>query len=139
MLNKIDHVGIGVYDLDAFIEKYEKLFNIKPRRVVTAKEMFTRIAFFKLGESMLEILSPITEGKGPIGEFLRNNGEGLHHIGYRVDNLKSLWEKMKKDNVKLMYKEPMLIDDGALIAFIEPEETGNVLTELVQREKELLE
>lgn len=137
MLNKIDHIGMAVYNLDESIAKYENLFHIKVKYIETLNELFTRIAFIPVGEVMLELLAPTAKAKGTIVEFLQKHGEGLHHIAYRVDDLESVLDSMEKDGTKLLHKEPQPGGGGSLIAFLDPEETNGVLTELVERDKEL--
>ena len=137
MLKQIDHIGIAVYDLDEAIKKYENLFQVKVGFIETAEEIFTKIAFFKIGEVMLELLTPTESGKGPIGKFLEEKGEGFQHIAYRVENLHDYLENMRKDFPRLKHDEPRTGGGGACIAFLDQEQTGNVLTELVEREKEI--
>lgn len=137
MLEQIDHIGIAVSNLDESIQKYEKLFQIKVKHIETLEEISTQIAFIPVGEAMLELLAPLAPGKGRIGEFLKKHGEGIHHIAYRVENLHTLLAEMKKAGIKLRDEKPRPGGAGSWIAFLSPEETGNVLTELVEREKEL--
>ncbi len=137
MLKKIDHIGIAVSNLDESLEKYERLFRVKAKHFETLEEISIKIAFIPVGEAMLELLAPLAPGKGRIGEFLEKHGEGIHHIAYRVENLESSLAEMKKQGVKLIDEKPRGGGSGSWIAFLSPEETGNVLTELVEREKEL--
>jgi len=85
---------------------------------------------------MLELVEPLAPGKGP-SDFLEKYGEGVHHIAYRVDNIHAMLAEMKEAGVKLRDETPRTGGGGSWIAFLNPEDTGNVLTELVQREKEL--
>jgi len=137
MLKQIDHIGIAVSNLDESLKKYEKLFRIKVKHVETLEEISTQIAFIPVGEVMLELVAPLAPGEGRIGEFLEKHGEGLHHIAYRVEHLEELLAEMKKAGIKLRDDRPRPGGAGSWIAFLSPEETGNVLTELVEREKEL--
>lgn len=86
---------------------------------------------------MLELIAPTVPSKGPVNEYLEKYGEGLHHIAYRVENLKEMLSEMKKDGVKLKDNKPRPGAAGSWVAFVNPEETSNVLTELVQREEDL--
>ena len=137
MLKKIDHVGIAVFNMDESLKKYERLFRIKAKHIETREELSTQLAFIPVGEVMLELLAPLTPGKGRISEFLEKHGEGLNHIAYRVEHLEALLAEMKQAGIKLIDEKPRPGGAGSWIAFISPEETGNVMTELVEREKEL--
>lgn len=137
LLKKIDHIGLAVFNMEESLKKYERLFRVKAKHFETIEAISTQLAFIPVGESMVELLTPLAPGKGRIGEFLEKHGEGIHHIAYRVEKLHSLLEEMKQQGVKLIDEKPRGGGDGSWIAFLSPEETGNVLTELVEREKEL--
>lgn len=136
MLKQIDHIGIAVFNLDESLKKYAKLFKVLPKYVETLDYISTTIAFIPVGEVMVELLQPSAPGKGRVAEFLEKKGEGIHHIAYRVENLASALEDMKKAGVKMVDSQPRPGGGGSIIAFISPQETGNVLTELVERHGE---
>lgn len=137
MFQKIDHIGIAVSNLDKSVKDYQQKFNIAVKYTEELADISVRIAFIPVGEVMLELIEPLTPGKGRIAEFLEKHGEGLHHIAYRVHNLEAVLAKMKKEGVKLIDEKPRPGGGDSWIAFLSPEETNNVLTELVQREREL--
>lgn len=137
MFKKIDHVGIAVSNLDESVKKYKKQFNVEVKYIEELEDISVRIAFIPVGEVMLELIEPLIPGKGRMAEFLGKNGEGFHHIAYRVDNLEALLIKMQQEGIKLRDNKPRPGGGGSWIAFLSPEETNNVLTELVEREKEL--
>ena len=133
ILKQIDHIGIAVRNLNQSLEIYEKLFRAKATHFEVIAELSLRIAFIPIGEVMIELLEPIASGKGRLSEFLETHGEGLHHIAYKVDNLAQILAEMKKNGVKLRDEKPRVGAHSSRIAFISPEETNNVLTELVER------
>jgi len=137
MLKQIDHIGIAVFNLNEALKNYERLFQVKPKYVERMDALSVTIAFIPVGEVMLELLAPLTPGKGRTAEYLEKHGEGMHHMAYRVDNLEAVLAEMKKAGVKLRDEKPRPGGQGSWIAFIDPEETGNVLTELVERHGEL--
>lgn len=137
MLKKIDHIGIVVSNLDESLRKYRRTFSIDAKLIETLQDIGVRIAFVPVGEVMLELVEPLAPGKGNIGEFLKRNGEGFHHIAFRVENLDQLLSRLQSSGIALRDNEPRPGGAGAWIAFLEPEETNNVLTELVERGKDL--
>lgn len=137
MLTKIDHIGIAVRSIDKSLQKYRTLFNIEAKYIEILEDLAIRIAFVPVGEVMLEFIEPLVQGKGNVADFLDRNGEGFHHIAYRVDNLKSLLANMEKAGIALRDNIPRSGGAGSLIAFLKPEETNGVLTELVEREADL--
>ena len=137
MFQKIDHIGIAVSNLDKSVDDYQKKFQVKVKHIEEMADISVRIAFIPVGEVMLELIEPLPRGTGRLAEFLEKHGEGFHHIAYRVDNLEAVLTKMKKAGIKLRDEKPRPGGGDSSIAFLNPEETSNVLTELVQRGKEL--
>lgn len=138
MIRKIDHIGIAVKNLDETLEMYKKVYGLEPRKIETLQEAKVKIAFIPVGEVLIEFLEPIEPGKGRIGQFLIEKGEGFHHIALRVEDIDHTMEKFREMNVPLIDKVPRGGGDGSRIAFIEPGFfTKNVLTELVERKQEV--
>ena len=137
MLKKIDHIGIAVHDLDAALELYEKVYGLKPVKVETLADIHVRIAFLPVGEVLMELLQPTAPGAGRIGQFLQENGPGFHHIAYRVDNIEQAMAHCEAAGVGLRDSEPRPGGDDSRIVFLLPADTQNVLTELVERSREI--
>jgi len=137
MIEKVDHIGIAVKNMDESLKKYEKMFHVKADCVETMEAANLCIAFIPVGEVLIELLQPLTPGQGTIGEFLDKHGEGFHHIAYRVQEIAPLLAEMKKAGVALIDETPRGGAGGSRIAFISPGEANNVLVELVEREEEL--
>jgi methylmalonyl-CoA/ethylmalonyl-CoA epimerase len=138
MIKKIDHIGIVVGKLDEAINMYKRAYGLKPIKIETIEEAHLKIAFIPLGDVLIELLQPTEPGAGRIGKFLEEKGEGLHHIALRVGDIDHTMEKLKESMV-FRDKEPRVGADKSRIAFIEPEFTQNVLTELVERKQEVSE
>ena len=132
MLKQIDHIGIVVRNLEQSLEKYEKLFQVKATHIEDRGELSLRMAFIPMGGVMVELIEPLTPGKGRLGELLEKRGEGFDHIAYRVDNLDEILAGMKKSGVSLRDEKPRAGSRGSRIAFMSPEETNNVLIEFVE-------
>jgi methylmalonyl-CoA/ethylmalonyl-CoA epimerase len=133
MLKQIDHIGIVVSSLDQALERYERLFEVKATHIEVMEQLSLRVAFLPVGGAMLELIEPLTTGKGRLGELLEKRGEGIDHIAYQVDNLGEVLSKMGKSGVRLWDKKPRCGAKATQVAFISPEETNNVLIELVGR------
>lgn len=131
MIQQIDHIGIAVRSLDASIEYYEKALGLHchGREVVESQKVST--AFFEAGDVHIELLEPTSEDS-PIAKFLEKNGEGIHHIAFRVDNIEGQLKQASDAGVRLIHEVPI---DGAankLVAFLHPKFTQGVLTEFCQ-------
>jgi|GEM_PF-779077 len=141
VIKKVDHIGIAVKSIDETLNKWKALFGIEAQHIETVKEHFVRVAFISIGGVLIEMLEPSEPGAGVIAEFLEKHGEGFNHIAYRVRGLETLLAEMKKKGISLSpiyHKDwrPLLGSRSSLIAFINQEETNNVLIELIEMKDE---
>jgi len=136
MIQKIDHIGIAVNSLEDALAMYKKLYGLEPIKTEILVDKKIKIAFIPLGEVLIELLEPIESGKGRIGKYLKEKGEGLHHIALRVEDIEGTVARLKQINVPLD-KEPREGADGSRVTFIDQRVTG-VLTELVERKHEVI-
>ncbi len=137
MIKKIDHIGIAVKKLSEALDTYKRLYGLDAVKIETLQNINVKVAFIPLGEVLIELLEPIEPGKGRIGQFLEERGEGIHHIALRVDDIHQAMERLKEIHVPLRDQQPRDGGDESWIAFIEPAVTQNVLTELVERKREV--
>jgi len=137
MIEKIDHIGIAVTNLDDALNSYKRMYGLDPIKIETMEKAHLRMAFLRVGEVLIELLEPTELGAGRIGKFIRDCGEGIEHIALRVDDLEHEMERLKSENVEMRDKMPRDGADESRIAYIEPVHTQNVLTELVERKKEV--
>jgi methylmalonyl-CoA/ethylmalonyl-CoA epimerase len=129
MITKISHIGIAVKDLKAAKEKYKKLLQSEPSGEEVVESQKVKVAKFKLGESIIELLEPISSDS-PIAKFMEKRGEGIHHIAYESDNISSDLKRLDEGGFDLIDREPVPGSDNMLIAFIKPKSVGGVLTEI---------
>ena len=137
MFKKIDHIGIAVNSLEDTLDMYKRVYGLDAIKIVTHEDIKVKIALIALGDVLIELLQPTEPGAGRIGQFLEEKGEGFNHIALRVENIDHTMEKLKENNILLRDKEPRPGADEARIAFIQPAFTQNVLTELVERKREV--
>ena len=144
LLTRIDHVGIACRDLDAAIGRYEATFGLQVVSLEVNEEQGVREAMLAVGASgasgasggdlrpgyvqLLEPLGPDT----PVGRFLARRGEGLHHVGYGVQDIGQALDAIGVRGVRLLDERPRHGSMGASIAFLHPADLGGVLTELVE-------
>jgi methylmalonyl-CoA/ethylmalonyl-CoA epimerase len=135
MLTRIDHVGIACKSLDAAIERYEGVFGLKVVSRETNSEQGVKEAMLMVsGEpsaSYVQLLEPLADDT-PVGKFLARKGEGVHHVGYVVEDVTAALETIGGRGVRLVDSRPRHGSMGASIAFLHPGDLGGVLTELVQ-------
>jgi len=129
LIQKIDHIGIAVSDLDEAIRLYTLLFGVGPSAVEDVPDQQVRTAFFRAGESQLELLSP-TAPESPIAGFLAKRGPGIHHICLAVSDLQRALAELKRQGLRLIDEAPRPGARGKRIAFVHPKSLAGVLLEL---------
>lgn len=126
----IDHVGIVVKDLEAAMGFFNRVFEIALDRIKTTQEKNLRGVLLSVGQTQIELISPIGSDT-PVSNFLSSRGEGLHHLAFRVNNIKDSLHNIKMHGLQTIDLEPRPGLSG-LIAFIHPKSVFGVLTELVE-------
>jgi methylmalonyl-CoA epimerase len=138
MFNKdciLDHVAIAVKNLDLGQKIYEDLgLTFNPVREVVESQQVTT-AFAHVDEhAHIELLCPLN-GAGPIQKFIEKNGEGIHHLCFKVPDVTLKTKELKDLGYVLIYPDPISGANNCLVNFIHPKSTGGVLIEISQDQK----
>jgi methylmalonyl-CoA/ethylmalonyl-CoA epimerase len=133
MLEKLDHIGIAVKDLDQAMKLYREAFGIEPSLVYESSYTKARIAFFPIGEVRVELIQPV-DRESVVGKFLEKRGEGIHHISYRVKDVDGSLAELEKKGVHLIDKKSRKVRENERVAFLHPKSTNGVLVELIQED-----
>lgn len=131
MLSRIDHIGVACRDLDAAIGRYQATFGLEVVSLEVNEEQGVREAMLGVGPGYVQLLEPLGPDT-PVGRFLARRGEGLHHVGYGVDDITAALAAIGGRDVRLLDERPRHGSMGASIAFLHPADLSGVLTELVQ-------
>jgi methylmalonyl-CoA/ethylmalonyl-CoA epimerase len=133
-LTEIDHVAIAVNDIEAAILWYESVFGavVVHREVVESDGVDE--ALVQVADSYIQLLTPTREDS-PVAKYLAKNGEGLHHIAYRVDNCAATLEAVKASGARVIDESPRPGSRGTTVAFIHPKASFGTLIELVEEAK----
>jgi methylmalonyl-CoA epimerase len=131
LLTEIDHVAIAVHDLDAAIEYYQQAFGatVHHREIVDSDGV--EEALLKVADSYIQ-LTAATRDDSPIAKFLDKRGEGLHHVGYRVDDVAAALQAMVAAGARPIDERPRPGSRGTTVAFVHPKGSFGTLIELVQ-------
>lgn len=132
MINKIDHLGVAVKDLDLVRKFYTDMLGLSCGGEEIVPEQKVKVAFFPVGETNVELLEA-TDPEGPIAKFIEAKGEGVHHVAFAVDNLEQALADLKAKGVRLIDEKPRIGAHGAKIAFVHPKASNGVLIELCER------
>jgi len=127
----VDHIGIAVHDIEEAIALYASTAGTS----VTLREKLidrgVELAFLNTGGTRLELLMPLKDDT-PIARFLAKHGPGLHHVCYKVADIKSEMARLESLGAQLIDKTPRPGATGTIIAFIQPNSFSGVLTELCE-------
>jgi methylmalonyl-CoA/ethylmalonyl-CoA epimerase len=134
MFNLVDHIGLAVKDLDQSIEFYKQNFGITEWERIPMPERNMVMGVARMGDTLLELIQP-TSDESAVSKFLKDKGPGVHHVAYRVDDIRASMQELQEKGLRLLDKEPRPGIHNTLIAFLHPK-TGDqgVLMELVQHQ-----
>jgi methylmalonyl-CoA/ethylmalonyl-CoA epimerase len=149
LLTRLDHVGIACRDLDRAVALYQATFGLEVASLEVNEEQGVREAMLRVGASAVpvavsvavsvagvrpgyvQLLEPLSPDS-PVGKFLARRGEGLHHVGYEVADVREALVTVAGTGIRLVDERPRHGSMGASIGFLHPADLGGVLTELVQ-------
>jgi methylmalonyl-CoA/ethylmalonyl-CoA epimerase len=131
LLTEIDHVAIAVNDLEAAIEYYREAFGAEVHHREVVESDGVEEALVKVADSYIQ-LTTATRADSPIAKYLAKRGEGLHHIGYRVDDCAEALAAMVAAGATPIDPEPRPGSRGTTVAFVHPKGSFGTLIELVQ-------
>ncbi|WP_040279551.1 methylmalonyl-CoA epimerase [Psychroserpens damuponensis] len=130
-MEKIEHIGIAVKDIEASNELFGALFGKKHYKTEAVESEGVITSFFKNGPNKIELLQATNEDS-PIAKFIEKKGEGIHHIAFAVANIEKEIARLKGEGFKMIHEKPKKGADNKLIAFLHPKATNGVLIELCQ-------
>ncbi|MEL1255010.1 methylmalonyl-CoA epimerase [Flavobacterium sp. DGU38] len=131
MVNKIEHIGIAVKNMDEANILFEKLLGVASYKTETVETEKVVTSFFQTGANKIELLMA-TDPESPIAKFLEKKGEGIHHIAFDVEDIFAEMERLKKEGFELINDIPRKGADNKLVVFLYPKSTNGVLIELCQ-------
>ena len=130
-LTEIDHIAIAVHDLEAAIRYYADAFGAEVHHREVVDSDGVEEALIKVADSYIQLTAATTEDS-PIAKYLEKRGEGLHHVGYRVDDCGAALAQMVEAGATPIDKEPRPGSRGTTVAFVHPKGSFGTLIELVQ-------
>ena len=129
-----EHIGIAVNDLSISVPLFEKLLNSQCYKTETVESEKVNTAFFKTGETKIELLESATTD-GVISKFIDRKGEGIHHIAFEVTDILAEMKRLQGEGFVLLNENPKEGADNKLVCFLHPKGTNGVLVELCQQIK----
>jgi methylmalonyl-CoA epimerase len=135
MLKKIEHIGVAVQNIEKSIPLFRDILGIPLEKVYESDAIKTKIAFFPLGDSTIELIEAM-DPSSPVAKYIQKRGEGIHHICFGVENVEAALRHFEAQGIELLNKQPRRTENGDLIAFLNPKSTNGILIELVEMKAE---
>jgi methylmalonyl-CoA/ethylmalonyl-CoA epimerase len=132
ILEKIDHIGIAVSDLESAVARYTVIIGNPPESFEEVPEQKVRVAMFSVGESRIELLQS-TSPDSPIAKFIDKRGEGMHHVCFKVPDLQASLARLADEGLEILPGAGGTGAGGSRVAFLHPKSGNGVLIELVER------
>lgn len=133
-MDKIEHIGIAVKDLEKSNILFSKLLGVPHYKEEEVASEGVRTSFFRSGPNKVELLEA-TNPDSPIAKFLEKKGEGIHHVAFAVDDIVLEMARLKEEGFTVLNEKPKKGADNKLVAFLHPKGTNGVLVELCQEIK----
>ncbi len=132
MFKRLSHVGIAVRNLEAALDIFSRLLNVKVPGSEAVVDQKVRLALIHAGNTSLELLEA-TSPDSPIAKFVEKRGEGIHHLSFEVDDIRAELIRLKAEGYQLIDEQPRRGAGGHLVAFVHPRSTNGVLIEICQK------
>lgn len=133
MFTHVDHIGFAVKDIEEAVAFYSQAFGMEEWERIYLPERHTAVAVARMGGVLLELIAP-TSDEASFAKYLREKGQGIHHIAYRVDDIKASLDELRARGVPLIDQEARPGIHNTMVAFVHPKGAQGVLVELVQHQ-----
>ena len=131
LLTEIDHVAIAVRDLDAAVAWYAEVFGARVAHREVVERDGVEEALLKVADSYVQLLTPVRDDS-PVAKYLETRGEGIHHVGYRVEDCAVALAAVQAAGGRTIDAAPRPGSRGTTVAFVHPKASFGTLIELVQ-------
>ena len=130
-MNKIEHIGIAVKDINKATQIYKSLLGYEHYKTENVESENVTTSFFRCGESKIELLEA-TKEDSPIAKFIEKRGEGLHHVAFAVEDIRAEIKRLTEEGFTVLNEEPKRGADNKWVTFLHPKSAHGVLIELCQ-------
>ena len=130
-MQKIEHIGIAVADLDLSNRLFTQLLGEPPYKSEFVESENVETSFFRVGNNKIELICS-SDQSNTINRFIAKRGEGIHHIAFAVTDIRHEMKRLKEAGFRLIHDEPFQGADNKWVCFIHPKSSNGVLIELCQ-------
>lgn len=134
-VTKLDHIAIATDDLEESLRFWEQALGLKASHTEDLPDRGIRVAFLPVGETRIELITPLRAGSEVSG-FLEKRGGGIHHLAFSTPDVDTDVAALKEQGVRLTSEEAAPGAHGCRVAFVHPKASGGTLIELSTPPKE---
>jgi len=131
-MKQIDHIGVAVHNLAESDALFSRLLGGPPSFHEKVETQHLEVSFFEIGSTKVELLMPLDENS-TIHRFLKNKGEGIHHVAFEVADIHAEMQRLKEEGFQLLSEQPMKGANNKWVCFIHPKTANGVLVEICQK------
>lgn len=127
---QVGQIGIVVKDMNTSVKFYEQMFG--PPFLTLESDINKaklKISLFQVGGIQFELIQ-VLEGESVHSKFLREKGEGLHHVGFIVEDLEEELTKLEKEGITVL--ERGIVQEMVKFAYLDTEKRLGIILELIQ-------
>ena len=129
----LDHIAIAVKSIPQAKKVYQDMGLVFSPDIEEVKDQKVFTAFAQIDQNAhIELLEPTSE-ESTIHKFIESKGEGIHHLCFKVPDVRAKTLELTEKGYRFIYPEPRIGAGGCLVNFMHPKSTGGVLIELSQR------
>lgn len=133
MFTCVDHVAFAVPSVEDAAAFYKQNFQVEDWEIIDMPDRHMRVAVTHLDGTLLEFIAPTSE-EAAFAKYLAEKGPGMHHVAYRVDDIRAALASLKQQGLRLIDEEPRVGLHNTLVAFVHPKAAMGTLIELVQHQ-----
>lgn len=129
-ITRIDHVAIAVRDADQATLQFVSLLNAVPIRTEILREKAgpVKVSYLQIGESVLSLIQSM-DADGFINQHIVKHGEGLHHMGLEVDDLKEFIAEVESKGFKIPLRDEFTNRSEVVLR---PKDAAGVVLQIVE-------
>ena len=132
LLENVEEVVLAVNDQEKAVNLFEALFGIQFDRTWTVPVDSMKVKCAMVGDTQFHIVAS-TKRDALIDKFIKERGEGLHHVAFRVKDLDEVISRLRGMGIRLVPEEPRGGGNGGRYIFIHPLSAHGLLIELIER------
>ena len=131
MIGKLNHVAIAVPDIDRAMAKYKDMLGAAVSVPQDLPAHGVTVVFVDVGNSKIELLSPLGDDSPIAGFLARNPNGGVHHLCFEVENIAEAAQKLTCEGARVLGDGKTKIGaHGLPVLFLHPRDFDGTLIEL---------